>query len=418
MRRLTQFLLPAVLCAAPLTAQAQFGTTTGFPLGEKSRIHTGVDMSVGYDSNSKRFDTDNAPQDGQLGDWLGIIRPSIGVNVPGSSVELDLLGQANIMRYFGTGSEPAENEFGGNITTKLRLGSPDSFLGFMVENQVVRTPVFLDEAGTIASNERRFKMWHNRGEALFTLRPGGRALEFDLGYGLLANMYDTLPTGLTHSGIFEARWKFFPKTAFVFHGDIGTFTPGTNVANNTKSALPIHVYMGAVGQVTARLNAEITAGYGDTLTEGGGASSKRGPIGNLILTYVFGPDTRLSVGYRRQIQPEVVVNAVSSDTPFVNFTVGLMGRLRLSLYGSYQFRRLGEFQAQTLEVVDPTSAQIAVADARAEYWFFSWLNASIGYRLQSQSVADAATVPSGGLATAYLQDFSRHQVYFNLGLRY
>lgn len=416
MRRLTNIFVPALLlCAAPLSAQAQFGTTTGFPLGEKSRIHTGIDMTVGYDSNSKRFNTDNAPADGQLGDWQGILRPSLAVQVPGSSVQLDLLGQANIMRFLGTGSEPADSEFGGNLTGRLRLGSKDSFLGFRVENQLVRTPVFLDDAGTFASSERRFKMWHNRGEALFTLRPGGRALEFDLGYGLLANMYDILPTGLTHTGIFEARWKFFPKTAFVFHGDIGTFKPGTNRPNKTLSALPIHIYMGAVGQVTAKLNAEITAGYGDTLTDGGGAASKRGPIGNLILTYVFGPDTRLSLGYRRQIAPEVVVNSVSSDTPFASFTIGLMGRLRLSLYGSYQWRRFGAFEAVGSTLANQaSSAQIAVADARAEYWFFSWLNASVGYRLQTQALAADASPELKN----YLQDFTRHNVYFNVGLRY
>jgi len=299
-------------------------------------------MMVGFDSNSRRFDAANNPNpDGQLSDWKGILRPSLGVNVPGSSVQLDLLGQVSIMQYFGTGSEPSDTVFGGDLTTTLRLGSEDSFLGFLIENQFVRTPVFLDTPGTVASDERRLPLWHDRGRAVFTLRPGGRALEFDLGYGLLLNGYDDLPVGTTHSGIFEARWKFFPKTAFLFHADVGYFNPTNQTETTTFTAIPLHVYFGAIGQVTSRLNAEVTLGYGDTLSDGGGNFTTRGPIGNIIATYNFSDATSLSVGYRRTVMPEVVVNSYSADMPFLKFQLGLFGRLRLSLYGDYQYRRYG-----------------------------------------------------------------------------
>ncbi len=416
MRRITSFLLPALVCAAPVAAQAQqFGTTTGFPIGDKSRVHTGLDMTVGFDSNSRRFDDSNAPADGQRSDWKGILRPSLGVNVPGSSVQLDLLGQVSIMRYFGTGSEPADTTFGGDLTTKLVLGSKDSFVGFSIDNQLVRTPVFMDVPGTVSSDERRFPLWHNRGQALFTLRPGGRALEFDLGYGLVATAYDDLPTSFTHSGIFEARWKFFPKTAFLFHADVGYFTRNNDDANSTFTAIPLHIYLGAIGQVTTKLNAEITLGYGDTLSDGGGNFTTRGPIGSLILTYAFSPETNLSLGYRRQIQPEVIVNSFSSDAPFVKFTMGFFGRLKLSLFAEYQFRKYARANNNNGVVGDRTDVQVAIGDARVEYWFFSWLNASVVYRLQLQK---PQTVTSPIATNVFFQDFSRHQVFFNVGFRY
>ena len=116
-------LIGAFVGAAPLLAGAQdFGTGTGFPIGDKSRIHTGLDLGVAFDSNSLRLDNANN-QDGQKADWKGIIRPSIGVSVPGTSLTLDLLGQVSIMRYFATGGldQDAFNDttFGGDVTAKL-----------------------------------------------------------------------------------------------------------------------------------------------------------------------------------------------------------------------------------------------------------------------------------------------------------
>lgn len=404
-----------VSCAPSAAWAQQFGTGTGFPLGEKSRVHTGLDMTVMFDSNSNRFDDANAPADGQREDWKGIIRPSLGVNVPGTSLELDLLGHVSVMRYFGAGNAQADTTFGGDLSTKLRLGSKDSIIGFLLENQFVRTPVFLDTPGTVASDERRFQLWHNRGQALFTIRPGGRALEFDIGYGLLLNGYDDLPVGTTHRGIFEARWKFFPKTAFVFHADFGYFNPTNQINQTTFSSTPLNVYLGAIGQVTSKLNAEVTVGYGDTLSTEGGNYTTRGPIGNLIVTYMFSEGTNLSLGYRRQIMPVVVVNSYSSDAPFAKFTLGVFGRLRFTLFGEYQFRRYA--RSAELPDADRTNVHVAIGDARAEYWFFEWLNASVGYRLQLQSpTQDLAAVSAD--QQVFFQDFTRHQVLFNVGLRY
>lgn len=406
------FILGALVCAMPAAATAQVGAATGFPIGEKSRIHTRLDTSVVYDSNSNRFDSSSP--DGDRGDWKGIVRPGIGVKVPGSSVDLDLLGRVSIMRYFGVGSSNSETTFGGDLTTRLRLGSKDSIIGFRLDNQFVRTPVFLDEPGTVSSDERRFRLWHNRGQALFTIRPGGRALEFDVGYGLLLNGYDDLPVGITHRGIFEARWKFFPKTAFVFHADAGYFHATSQTNQTTYSAIPINIYLGAIGQVTSRLNAELTVGYGDTLSSEGGNFTTRGPIGNAILTYMFNQSTSLSLGYRRRIMPQVVVNSFSSDAPFLKFSMGLFSRLNFSLFGEYQFRRY----ARSAELPDAprTNTNVAIGDARVEYWFFAWLNASVGYRLQIQSPSGAAPVSADG--QVFFQDFTRHQVLFNVGLRY
>lgn len=420
-------IISALMGAAPSTAFAQqYGTGTGFPIGEKSRIHTGLDLTMVYDSNSLRA----APGDSTRADWKGIIRPSVGVVVPGSSVRLNLQGRLSIMQYLGRGTlgtdQFADTLFGGDVTTDLTLGSQDSIISFTLKNQLVRTPAFIDDPGTVTSDERRFPLWHNRGQAYFTIRPGGRALEFDVGYSLTIDAYDSLdrtpdggtttalPTGFTHRGVFEARWKFFPKTAFIFHGDAGYFTASnTNpVVRATFDGIPIRIWLGAIGQVTTKLNAEITAGYADTLSDGGGNFTTRGPIGSLIFSYAFTEQTQLSLGYRRRISPVVILNSFSSDAPFARFTLGLGGRLSFSLFGEYQFRKYA--RAGNRETGDRANVQVVTGDARVDFWFFSWLSAGLGYRLQIQSPEDGLVLPNN----VFFLDFTRHQIFANVGVRY
>lgn len=390
---------------ARVASAQNYGAGMGFPIGEKSRIHNNLDLGVAFDSNPSRFDNQgNAPDGGTLSDWRGLIRPGLLIDVPGSSVMLNLRGQVTILQYFGAGTA-SETTFGGDVGARLQLGGDDSFLSFKLEDTLVRTPAFLSEPGTIASDERRFREWNNRGTARITLRPGGRALEFDLGYLNEMVIYDNLPASQRHGGLFEARWKFLPKTALVFHTDISTFQPVSDPLNTTLSALPLRVTLGLVGQVTSKLSAEATVGYEDLFSEDAD-NSIRTVIGNAVLTYSFSEISAISAGYRRRVFPVVVLNGYTSDAPFLQAKLGIGGRLIFSLFGQYEFR----------SYVGDVGVQVATGDASVEYWFFEFLNASLGYRLMMQNPSQ--DVPAVMAGTAFLQDFNRHQVMFNIGLRY
>src|SRR5688572_3794271 len=91
----------AVVAAAlvPLSAHAQ-SQGVGFPIREKSRIHTNLDLGVGFDSNPDPFDS---ATDDDVSDWKALIRPGILINVPGSSLQFDLRSQLSINQYFGVG---------------------------------------------------------------------------------------------------------------------------------------------------------------------------------------------------------------------------------------------------------------------------------------------------------------------------
>ena len=413
----------ALLGALPSTAMAQnyFGSSTGFPVGDKSRIHTSLDLGMLFDSNAQRFDV-NDPlgmpgADGPKDSWRATVRPRIDLNVPGTSLKLDLGMGLQINRTFANPSSVISGTtFGGDVQLAMTIGSPDSLVAFRVSNALVRTPVILEELGTIQSDEFRFKEWNDRLDARLTLRPGGRALEFDFGYLFYWQQYDadSLDDQHRHGGVFEARWKFFPKTAFVFRGEVTRFIPfedGEGGFAGTRGGTPIAVTAGAVGQVTAKLSAELTAGYGDTLSDDPNLSI-RGPIGNAILTYDFTPSTSLSIGYRRHIQPIVVLNSYSADAPFLRFQTAF-GRLILSLYGTYEYR---VYESQASDTDEATkSAHSGVAEARGEYWFFEWLNAGIRYRFLAQNpTSDQVPTPGEFL----LQNYVRHQVMLNVGFRY
>src|SRR5262245_57374617 len=80
---------------------AEGGATTGIPIGEKSRIHTELTLGVAFDSNVQRNDPDlvDRDPDGRL-----LIRPGIGVDVPGQSLRLGFATHASINYFFGVGN--------------------------------------------------------------------------------------------------------------------------------------------------------------------------------------------------------------------------------------------------------------------------------------------------------------------------
>src|SRR5262245_48965461 len=145
--KLLSLLAALVAVFTPLSASAQ-SHGIGFPVGEKSRVHTNLDVGVGYDSNPLRLSTES----GNLPDWKALIRPGLLVNVPGSSLQFDMRTQLTISQFFGTGGKEAETKFGTLIGAKLRAGQRDSVVGFALDETLVRTPTQIDDLGSFAAS--------------------------------------------------------------------------------------------------------------------------------------------------------------------------------------------------------------------------------------------------------------------------
>jgi hypothetical protein len=405
----------AVLTVAsiPVSARAQ-SHGVGFPIGEKSRVHTNLDLGVGFDSNSLRLDTE---MNGNQGDWKALIRPGLFIDVPGTTLNFDLRSQLSISQFFGTGAVEAKTEFGALIGAKLRAGQRDSVVGFQLDDTLVRTPATIDDLGAVAADERRFKEWANRGQAVISLRPGGGALEFDVGYTNELSIYDgaILPDSQRHGALAEAKLRFLPKTAVLFHSDISFFDANGAQSEDGRGTLkssPLNLTIGLVGQVTTKLTTDLEVGYGDTFTSTGDyfsglADSRTGTvIGRAEITYDIIEASRITVGYRRQVKPVILLNSYSSDSPYLRFILGLGARLAFGLYGSYEWRDYG---------LENAKAQLLIGDARIDYWFFEFLTASLNYRVIRQ---DATGPTTNAALAALLEDYTRHEAMMFVGLRY
>ncbi|MCB9655223.1 MAG: hypothetical protein H6729_13970 [Deltaproteobacteria bacterium] len=400
------FLAVAVLCGWSVVAEAQ-SETLGFPLGEKSRLHTKLDLGVAFDSNPSRLDKSDP---GARGDWRGLIRPGLSVAVPGSEFSLELRSGLTINQFFGV-NEGAQTTFGASVGLGLRAGSERSRLAFSVNDSLVRTPMVLDEVGTVAFDERRFKQWSNQGVAKISLRPGGGALEFNLGYTNGMSFYDNLPWSMSHGALIEARWRFLPKTVAFFTSNFSFFSSKREVANNTLKSTPYTAEVGLSSAITARMSATVQAGIGDALTWQDGYfssladSNSRTMIGGVQLGYAFSQALRASVGYRRQVVPVILLNNYIGDAVDLSGTIAPSMRLQFRLYAKYEHRGYGVGR----------NVHALTGDARVDYWFFDFLSGGLGYRLLLQRPSNPSASAQAGY---FLESFARQQVFMNVGLRY
>lgn len=403
--------LSAVLAAlaASSTARANESYTTytnGFPIGEKSRVHAGIELGAAYDTNPDRLETSAAqPQ------WLALTRPGILIDVPGNTVNGSLLGQLTVLQYFSNSNASSQTNFGGLGQAQFHAGSPESVVAFDLSDQLVRTPAYLDDIGSVPSEERRLALWYNHGNAGFTFKPGGGALSIVAHYMNSLAFYDAagLGTSQTHGGMLEGRIRFLPKTELVLHGDFSVFTVhGGN--NGTKDATPYNAWLGLIGLVTSRLSVNLHAGFADTLSWSSGLLSSvntdntRTFIALAELTYEFYRGGRLTLGYMRSTAPIVVLDSYISNMGYARLLFGLSSRLTFSAFGEADHRNYA---------INGQTANIFTADARFDYWFFDFLTAGIDYRLLKQVTGDAAAGQ-----TPLLDAYTRQQIFLVAGLRY
>lgn len=400
--------------AAPVFAQ-QGGATTGFPIGEKSRIHTELSVGAAYDSNPLRNDADLGQQpdpDGKL-----LVRPGLVVAVPGSSVRFGLGAHASFFQYFGLSDSPSRknSQIGADANLDFALGSKSSVVGFSLSDTFVRTPSYFDQVGTVGADEVKLKQWANNGIARLTLRPGGGALEFDLGYTNTLNLYDDLDQSMQHGAVFETRYKFLPKTAAVFHADFTVFDVLGDFENPnvpTNPSTPYNITLGLVGQLTSRISVDLAAGFGDSLTWQGDLFSqlsddnRRTFIANAAGRYEFSEGSFVGVGYSRRIIPIIQLDNYIADAAKANLQLGF-GRLVVGLLAAYEHRNYA---------TDSRNANLFIGDARIAYWFFDFLSASVNYRVLLQAADENAAAGAG--ASIFLEDYVRHQAFLNINLRY
>lgn len=411
---------------APAAADAQQANRLGFNIGEKSKLHLNLDLATMWDSNSLRLDDTDGADDYRL-----VVRPSLEVEVPGTQATLRLGLGATVSHYLGTGAASSDETLvGADGDIYLRLGSLKGPISFTLENSPMLTPTVLPGVGTIAADERLFPAFSDIGRAFITGRPGGGALEIDLGYEnqfLIYNRdqgYQAPDDTFQHSAFIEGRLKFLPKTAVLLYGDFGWFDPSTpsGQPQTTLASNPYSVLLGFRGQITRTLSAEIRAGYGETLVwidERFGSlaeTNQQTVIGLASVTWEPIRTAKVSLAYERSVQPITALSSFISDAIRLR-TSWAIDRLVLGLYSELQFRDFGTTPPDTAEATgaarEPFST-LVLGGARADYYFNDWLVGGLNYRLMIQDSNDESRAG----ALPQLGGFTRHQAIINLGVHY
>jgi hypothetical protein len=405
--------LPLALLFVPALASAQQSVVRGrgFPIGEKSRIHTHLDLAVGYDSNPLRA-TDSAA-DPVNSDWKAQIRPGLEVQVPGSTLEFSLRSKLMIEQLFGTNAA-SDTRFGGDVGADLRAGSSKSVVGLELKDVLARTPTFFADIGAVGADELRLVQWQNRGRINAVLRPGGGALEFRTGYGNELHIYDGLPDSQRHAIELEAKLKFLPKTAAVFAADLSFFSANNEFGTSTLKSTPYNVAIGLQGQVTPRLSTLLRVGFGDTLTWSDGFFSGlvdnaniRTIIASANFTYAFMPASSVTLGYDRLIRTIILLNSYTADSFSLLLKLAVGSRLAFGLGGQIELRNF----ADSPDGAAGPSAQIFTGDARVEYWFFEFLRGGLLYQIIRQNT-------DVGTSSGPIEEFTRHQGLLTVGFMY
>ncbi|MEE2902150.1 MAG: outer membrane beta-barrel protein [Myxococcota bacterium] len=420
-----KYLSTIIIASLTMSSAVSFAddTSLGFPLGEKSKLHTNLHVGIAYDSNATR---------GQAGAELEGVKtrfsPTISVSVPGSAFSFGLNGGINIDQFVD-GTAPCGREAGDGSTTcvggfagfSIRGGGSNSILGFEIDGSVVATPTEIlapPSASADGSTTNSVRLLTDLGadELLnpavnliaaptFVLRPGGGALEFRVGYNMNITNYSELGEEERHVGRFEAKLKFLPRTAVVLNADFGSWN-GTDVGNNTPlKATPYNLTVGLRGQLTNRLSANINAGYGDTLNEDSNFA-QQSPLANATLRYMFAKGMSLDAGFDRMLNNSLREFSYVSNRARLNGSFEVAERLSLALTSSYEWREFASGQPVTQ----------AIAGARVSYLFFKFMNAGLTYQFLDQSFEGTeAPSPAAGIA---VRSFTRQLFMFSTEFRY
>lgn len=388
-------LAPAITSAQEWLSDRRYSEGRGVSLGSNLVLHPGIGIEGGYDSNVFYSSPDEE----------GGVQSSGRLRI---SPHLDLATRPP-QRLTATSGEQATPQ------TSFRLGLAGTYQEYLSDQEVIteqrnfgidanlsadfmrRSTVSFRLAdgftrATEPANEAilgTYNRDYNRADASFAIAPGGRTLEFRLGYGFLINFYEDerfqqAGNFVGHDIYTTTRWKFLPKTAVVFDAHV---TPTTYVAEDAihPSSFPVRVRTGMNGLLTPRLSVMLMAGYGAGFYSAGDDFDS--VIGQGELGYFIGPLARMKLGYQRDFVDSIFSNYYLQDRGYLEYNQLIAGKVLLGLTGA-----VSRLAYATLLIPAPggpgdpshTDRVDILADATlfGEYRVQDWLgiNVSLQYR--------------------------------------
>ncbi len=361
-------------------------------------LHPGIAVEGGYDSNWF-FRTNKTGTGIVNGNVLpaGLLRvtPSFALSTlgpqrrTGTEGEVDLPSvnfragaSATYREFFGAQEIRDQRNVGGNVNMKLEFapGRPVGGELGAIYNRVVRPSSSGDP--NLAFNRNEIT-----GSGAVVFAPGGGLLDWRVGYQARAELFDDTAqyNSLTHEAFTKGRWRFRPRTAFIYDatGRFTTYLSPILLRNST----PFRTRLGMTGLITPRFALTAMAGWGSSFIDTGGnaavpqydsviaeaelrwflsgspASQENASEASLAVSY-------LALGYNRDFQPSLISNFVGIDRGFAKFVFFFGGKALISAEVGVGTAKYPDILGSSGGVIKPSFTDIrADATLYSEYRF-------------------------------------------------
>jgi len=409
-------LMPVTASAQEWLSDRRYSEGRGVRLGETLVLHPGIGVEAGYDSNVFYSSSEDAGGPFSAGRLRVTPHFDLATRPPqrlqnGDGTE----SQPNTTFRLGLAATYQEYLSSEEVVTSQRnVGVEASLRGEFLRRQAVSfslSDVFVRT--TEPTNEAvlaTFNRITNRADVAMTVAPGGRTLEFGLGYGFFINIFEdeslsAVGDYYSHDLYATTRWKFFPKTALIFDLHV---TPTTFYAAGTThpSSIPIRVRGGLNGLLATRLSLLAVVGYGAAFYERDDDFDS--VIGQLELSYLIGPTSRFKIGYARDFYDSFLSNYYLQDRGYLEYNQMIGGRVVLGLRGGVALLSYATmFDTGPGTPSDPSRKDVrADASLFGEYRATDWLGVNLSIEYVGNFTDWTYDVVSVDHA-----DFSKLQVY-------
>ncbi len=266
-----------------------------------------------------------------------------------------------------------------------------------------------------------------------SLHPGGKALDFTLGYAYELQRFDDLNELDTDAHKFRGlfSWRFYPMTYAFLEGEFRTFEyrreatdPEVSAVGNYVPGTPLKVYAGLSGYITERFALLVRAGYGNSLLE-------RAPddfssfIGQLQLSYRFSAKTVLHAGIARDFEMAPLGGYMDYIRPYATFTQRIGEIADLNIDFSYDIRSYGEWDPSSVGLGGAPLGTVTASSANREenylrvgavldFHVSRIFGVTAGYRFDSL-ISDYTL--QNAQATTFT-GYDDHRIFASLNLRY
>jgi hypothetical protein len=395
-------------------------TQGGVQLSDAALLHIGVGAEAGYDSNV--FYAEDNPRGSAI---LRVVPFLELTNAARSgSINSDVffdIGAALTYREYLSNDVDIRNQraFMPSAYANLEFGKLQH-LGFTLTEAFSRTedPPY-SRANALLSTA--FVRDVNQASAGLRWAPGGGRLGAVLRYTNTLDFFETgslkVANSMGHQLLFDASWKWLPKTALVLQvsqGYISYFNNDPLTGAKKPTSLPLHAMGGIRGLISAKLSLSLMAGYANGFYDTTRATPS-GLRGNLSasadLNYRPTILTSVVLGYRHDFANAILGDWYYVDSVYLSIGQAIGGRFGLGLSARYDSRSFRNIP--TMVGLAGRHDNYFQAGANLDYHMREWTYVGVAYTLMSNtSDAGPNDLESGRV------NYFKQLVFARLGVTY